>query len=763
MIRIRLILAHLLFVIATVSNAQMQDYDFNQNLDFDINSMHLTLEINQDTSLIHGVVTWQITALVDSLNQISFISVRSDIKSVRIDEISNSFDVSGDTLVIKPDVSFVMDQSFKLEIVYDANPDFSLHQTDNGTIWSSFLPAARTELFPSILNPSMQFTTDIRLILPLDWKGVANGVFVTSTLMPEEKRLFHWRSNVPVSITDIGIVAGKMDYQEAFWGSRSIRIYSETGSNSDFDKTQFLDIVMNKINRLESFIDKEFPYQALTFVYLPDHLWEIRSSGATLGFLFGNGNSIDEQLSRVLASQIFGSYHRPKNLSEANHILILQGYLYSLLTDSDVPDYLPWSDYPEVKVDPWIVWSPAVFRNAIYSSLHGTFSANLNKTLLVAITELESAAYDWADYQASHFSLSELSYPQIEISSDTKKELYTINYIIHENSNRYSIEFLPEGNYEHRIFPLKVRQFSSGNINDVDYLVSTAGDVISFTSAGYIENMYAVDVSDSIVITENKPAQFWVYQLRSDSDYEKRIESAVGFSRVKDDPDIQLFLQDLIRSEPDELVKSFLIESYADLTNGALGTHQRFIPLLDNSSGLVKRAALNALMNYPGNEQVQQAVFRVISLSNDIGFVNRAIEIYKEITDEAEFFSVARRLLIEDLQDLQFTATIFPLIVTTDQGREFAPNMMQYLEREYPYFLRILALNTLKEMEISPSYWLEILPELLNDSDPRIRFNGLDLITKFEKNQVAEILEGRISAEYDVRVLHKVQKLLHEM
>jgi hypothetical protein len=278
-----------------------------------------------------------------------------------------------------------------------------------------------------------------------------------------------------------------------------------------------------------------------------------------------------------------------------------------------------------------------------------------------------------------------------------------------------------------------VRQFSSGNINDVDYLVSTAGDVISFTSAGYIENMYAVDVSDSIVITENKPAQFWVYQLRSDSDYERRIESAVGFSRVKDDPDIQLFLQDLIRSEPDELVKSYLIESYADLTNGALGTHPTFIPLLDNSSDLVKLAALNALMNYTGNEQVQQAVFRVISMSNDIGFVNRAIEIYNEITDEAEFFSVARSLLIEDLQDLQFTATIIPLIVTTDQGREFAPNMMQYLEREYPYFLRILALNTLKEMEISPSYWLEILPELLNDSDPRIRYNGLDLIAKFEK------------------------------
>jgi hypothetical protein len=762
---IQKILYTLLFslILVSISSAQILDYEKDPVFDFEFRSMHLTLELSKDTSIISGVVTWLMSAQTDSINQIRLISVRSNIKSIRIDEIIADFEHIGDTLLISQSEYFQIDELFKLEIVYEANPQFSLYRTTSGTIWSSFLPSARTDLFPSLPHPKIQFTTDIRLILPLEWKGIANGVFVTSTLMPEEKRLYHWGSTVPVSVTDIGIVAGMLEYKEAFIGSRSIRIYTESEGTNTLDKTIFLDSVLEKINRLESVTGKEFPYQSMTFIELPDHQWEVRSSGATLGFLFQNANTIEEQLSRILASQVFGSYYRTPSLSEANHILVLQGYLYSLFSDMSVPDYSRWQEFPEFESETWGIWSPEIFSRSIYTSLEGSFSTHLNKTILSAITELESGAYSWADFQSMHYAFDDLSYPELESRPDLHKEYYTINYDFDEQTNRYSIEFIPEGNYEQRILSLRLRQFSSGNVNEVDYMVSTAGDLISFTSSGFIQNIYVIEADDSLVFTENKPAQFWVYQLRSDSNYERRIESAVGFSRVTDDPDIQLFIQDLIRNEPDEIVKASLVESYGILTRGASGTHQRFIPLLDNPSILIRRAALNALRNYPGNEQVQQAVFRIISLSDDFDFVNHAIEVYRDITDEAEFFSVARSLLIEDLGDLYFTPSIIPLIVTTEAGKQFAPNLMQYLESNYPFYLRNLTLNILKEMEISPSYWLDILPELLNDSDTRVRFIGLDLISKFEKRQVLEILEGRISVEYDVRVLHKVQKLLHNM
>lgn len=763
MIRIYFSTLYILLLISSVSFAQLLDYESDPMADFEFRNLHLTLEVHQDTSIINGVATWQMAAQADSLNQIRLISTKSAIKSVRINEVSSDYTLFNDTLTITSSEYFTIDREFKLEIVYEADPHSGLRRTGNGTIWSSYLPGAQTDLFPSIPHPKNQFITDIRLILPSHWKGIANGVYVTSTLMPEEKRMYYWRSNVPVSVTDIGIVAGDLDYKEAFVGSRSIRIYTETGNNNSIDKTLFLDMVLEKLNRLEVAIGKDFPYQAMTFVELPDHKWEVRSSGATLAYIFKNGNNIEEQMSRILASQIFGSYHRAPTLSDANHILLFQGYLYGQLTDLTTPDYSDWKDFPEFETPTWAIWSPDKFSKAVYTALNGSISSHLNNQILDAITELESGTYTWSDYQTSHYVLDELFYPDIESPPDKTFEYYTINYEFDELTNRYSIEFIPEADYGSRIIILRMRQFTSGNVNEVDYMVSTAGDMISFTSAGYLENIYVIDAEESYIFTENKPAQFWVYQLRSDSDYQRRIESAIGFSRATDDPDIQLFLQDLIRNEPDELVKSHLIESYAALTSGATGTHQLFIPFLDSSSDVIKHAALQALKNYAGNGQVQQAVFGVISLSPDIDLVNRAIEVYRGITDEDEFFSVARSLLIEDLQDLHFTPAILPLIVTTERGKQFAPNLMQYIESEYPFFIRNLALNILKEMEISPSYWLEILPEFLSDSDNRVRFIGLDLTSKFEKKQVAEILEGRISAEYDVRVLHKVQKLLHDM
>jgi hypothetical protein len=763
MIRTTFISIQFLLILSSISFAQILDYEVDPSLDFEFRNLHLTLEIHQDTSTINGVATWQMAAQVDSVNQIRLISVRSTIKSIRINEVASDFTLENDTLTITHSNYFDVDREFKLEIVYEANPQFGLHRTEKGTIWSSYHPGTRTDLFPSIPHPKIQFKTDIRLILPTDWKGVANGVYVTSTLMPEEKRLFYWRSTIPISVTDIGIIAGRLDYKEAFVGSRSIRIYTETDTNSSIDKTLFLDLVLEKLNRLETVIGKDFPYQSLTFVGLSDHKWEVRTTGATLGYIFENGNAIEEQLSRILAYQIFGSYHRALTLAEANHILLFQGYLYGQLSDVTIPEYTAWKDFPRIMTPSWAIWSPEKFSNAVFTAIKGTISSYLNNQILEAITELESGAYTWTDYQTSHYVLDELFYPKIESPPDLKIEHFTIRYEFDENTNRYTIEFIPEGDYESRILTLRMRQFTSGSVNEVEYMVSTAGDLISFTSAGSIDNMYVIDTEETFVFSENKPAQFWVFQLRSDSDYERRIESAIGFSRVTDDPDIQLFLQDLIRNEPDELVKSHLIESYAALTNGATGTQQRFLPFLDSSSNVIKHAALQALKNYPGNESVQQAVFRVISLSSDIDFVNRAIEIYQTITDEDEFFNVARSLLIEDLQDLHFTPAILPLIVTTERGKQFAPNLMQYMESQYPFFLRNLSLNILKEMEISPSYWLEILPELLSDSDPRIRYAGLDLTSKFEKKQVAEILKGRISAEYDVRVLHKVQKLLHDM
>lgn len=742
---------------------QISDYSLEPATDFEFHNMQLTLEVVPESDTFRGVVTWSMSAIRDSVKQIKLIALRSDVKSVRVDEQLSDFEFAGDTLVIEVGRYLNINDPLKLEIIYAASPLFGVHKTPNGTYWSSLLPGVRSDLFPSIPHPSIQTTTDIRLILPQDWKGVANGVFVSTTLMPEGKRLYHWKSSVPVAVTDIGIIAGKLDYWEEKINSIPVRVYAEADAVMGEDVQALFVSMQSKFDILTETLRSDYPYQALNIVLLPDHMWETRTAGAALGYLFENGNDTESQLARILSAQFFGSFHRMPVLSAGNHILLMQAYLYKELLNSDTDVNSAWSDYPEFEDDSWKIWSPGIFDKALLTLSGDTAGSFVDGTVIKELAELPGSVYTWEDYQTSLHVLENEEYPGLREPAALNKEYYTINYSYDEASNRYSIEVVPDGYYENRILPLVVRQFSAGSVNDVDYMISTRGDEISFASANYIENIYLINSDESLVFTENKPAHFWVYQLRSDSNYERRIESAVGFSRVTDDPDIQLFLQDLIRNEPDELVKSKLVESYASLTSGALGTHQRFISLLDDRSPLVRYSALDALRKYPGNEQAQQAVFRIISLSPDVDYVNQAISVYKDIIDEEEFFSVARSLLVEDLNDLNFTAAIIPLIVQTERGKEFAPNLMQYLEAGYPFYLRNLALNTLKEMEISPSYWLDILPELLIDTDPRVRYLALDLIPKIDKNQAVELLNSRSFNEYDVRILHKVQNLLQNM
>jgi hypothetical protein len=159
---------------------------------------------------------------------------------------------------------------------------------------------------------------------------------------------------------------------------------------------------------------------------------------------------------------------------------------------------------------------------------------------------------------------------------------------------------------------------------------------------------------------------------------------------------------------------------------------------------------------------VKRAVFRIISTSQDFEFVNTAIAVYFEVVDDEEFYSVGRGLLHEDQQDLYFTATIIPLLVRTERGKLFAPNLMRYMGAEYDFSMRILTFNVLKEMEISASSWRSILPSMLADGDPRIRYAALEKVRLMEAEDRRSVLSGRAFTEYDVRVLHRLQELLSD-
>lgn len=756
----------LLFVVykiftAAELNAQVHDYAYPFEYPFEFHHLQLTLEIPEKETVFRGVATWQMSAKQDNLSEIELIAIRTDIKSVRINERTVEHRAKGDTLVITIEDPFQSFVRFKLEIVYLTDTKFGVHQTKNGTIWSSLLPGARSDLFPSIPHPSVQVPTDIRLIMHHEWKGVANGYQLATTLLPEDQRLYHWRSEIPVAVTDIAIVAGRLDFTEVRQAGKRYRVYTEENAYSDEERLTLLERVLKYTSLVEYRLDSRIPFEGFNVVMLPDHRWETRFSSGSIAYLFENGGDPNEQLLRGLLSQYFGSAQRGPDLEHSHVQLAMQGYLFNALKDSvDIDDSVQIEHYPDFTNTPWQVWGPDYWN---YSKSYSNPEFDrIMEGGLSRFGRLNPGVFTWDRYLKSIGTEDIVDSPVVSKPQEVRHESYTITYYFDDISNRYDLELVPNGNFAPRFMPLRIRQFESGNASNLDLLVSTRGDRIHLNISEFVQNLYVINDNPDIHYVEVKPANFWVYQLRNDGDAARRNEAAKGFALVQEDPDVQFILQELIANEPDNEVKANLVTSYAQLLNGSAGTHTRFVSLLRDSSRVVRFAALDALKFYPNTDAAQREVFRIISSSDDIKYVNKAIDVYSIIVNEREFFSVARSLLFEDREDLNFTDVLIPLIVKSEQGQTFAPNLMGYMDETYDYSLRKLTFDTLKMLKISPSYWQDILPYLLADKDPRIRYMSLELAKLLEPSTFDDIISERYFNEYDVRVLQKLQQLRNQ-
>jgi hypothetical protein len=758
MIKVFISVVFLILLYPSVVSAQLIDYTEKPALAIVFDNVHLTLEPDTSFHQVKGVATWYLRKIDQVPDSLSFSLYRGEIHSVRVNEVRVDFSYTKNKLYL-PLVSVApTDSLFKIEITYTAKPAFGVHASTTSLYWSSMLPGAGSDLFPSVQLPSVSVTTDIRLIVPNSWKALANGFAAGTTLLHDDRRLYHWRSTSAIPVVDIAMAFGPMDSHIIRSGDIDIQIFSESGSELPISPTTLLNITSDLLSKAESILQIAYPYESLNLIVLNDHLWEPKTASAGLVKLYLNAGDLEHQLVRGVAAQYFGSFQRSFSLADANHILKYQVRLFTLLNpDIQLPDfdndYIPHGT-------PWNQLSPQSWLSVFaWMKEYGDGSRLFQPEQLAKLLSYGSGSFSSIDY----LMMLEEDLPRFPTLSDATLQpvqQFSVLYTHDDENQRISIEFIPDSVYNDRYIPVLLRQFSDGTTTDLEFQIGSRGDRISINANGFTNNLYLLNSDKYLRFTEIKPAEFWRFQLRNDADYSKRLEAAEGFGRISDDPDIQLFLQDLIRTEPDEHVRSRLVQSFAQLTRGATGTQQRFITWLTDPSELVRTQAMIALKAYKQNQTAMDAVYRVISTSQDISLVNLAIDTYFSIAPSSEFFATGRGLLVEDQKDLLFTRTILPLIIQTEQGRNFAPNLMQYLESEFPFFIRNVAFEILKDAEISASYWQDLLPILLADSDPRVRYLSVPFLNKIDQDSASTIASELVQNEYDVRVLQQLQELL---
>jgi len=739
---------------------------------FEYHHLQLTLEIPESENVIKGVATWQVSPLVSDLADIRFVTMRTDIKAVLVNEQPAQFMMRADTLLVELRDPPDQHVRFKVEIMYQSEPEFGLFRPDSNLIRSSLNPGSSKALMPVLINKYSRVPTDIRVMVAHDWQAVSNGRLLANILLPENKRIYHWRSERPVSIDDISLAAGKLVYHQQYPDSHTgsqITLHYRSYDLNEQDYQRIFQTSKDVVAAAERVMDQSLPFGNLNLIYLPDHLWDTRSSVSAFGYIYGNGADIQTQIIRNVAYQYFGAAKTGNSIQAQELTLALQAVLAGKISrDLGIKlDFTSAADYPSWSTEVWNVWSSNSWLEAVQleqrtHQQRGLYTRDqlhafeLLRSHLRAIFKASDETYSWAEILQAFSTMEQIPWPRLSLPDDELIERYTLIYVLDEETSRFQIELIPDEQYDSRNLQLQLRMFVDGAVTDRELLISNQGDRIQLSPHGWVENMYLVDSDESMIFTEIKPASFWLYQLRRDSDPLRRIESAQGFGRVRDDPDVQLILLDLVRNEPDEFVRAYLVESLAAIVGGAFGTHQRFVDLLRDPSMLVRNAALQALSNYNGSEAVQRELFRIISQSQDIDFVNLAIGVYKQVVDQQEFYSVARGLLHEDLDELLFTESIIPLILKTEQGIRFAPNLLIYTDGNFPISLRLTVLDTLQDIEMDGQFWQDVLPELVTDSDPRIRYHSLYSVGRLQQRQRDTLLTDRAYNEFDLRILEKV-------
>lgn len=304
---------------------------------------------------------------------------------------------------------------------------------------------------------------------------------------------------------------------------------------------------------------------------------------------------------------------------------------------------------------------------------------------------------------------------------------------------------------------LPLRQYIGGTIIPSPLTVASAGDEIRMSIASRIDNLTVSDEFSEIDVVESKPGRFWLYQLRTSTDPEKRRLAAEALGSVTDAPDVGLALSSLFRNEADPGVKAALLRSYAAQSAGRIGSHPLILNAL-REKGELRLVAMHELGRYTQSEPVIEAVSQTIRTSDDIPMVNAALKTYQRLVTQDISDDLMRRLLNEDSQ-ADFALTI----LTSFQGRPeaaiIAPRARFYLNENFSWNVRKSVLSILTATEKDSSSIRDVFTRHAADPDPRFRNALLDAVHLLTPEDREAFVRDRLQTEYDPRLLARIRSM----
>ncbi len=728
---------------------------------YDILHAEINLDLDNSQHLVRGEVTYQIKSKIDKLHELPIHANELSIDQISVNNEELGFRINDDYVFIQLRDTLEEREEVALTIKWQSASHFGLHQSKDGSFWSSLNPLSHRHWLPGFDHPREAFTFECSIDIPNEMEVLFNGDLGEISPASKHKKRVRWSSETEVPATGLGFVSGNFSISEMTAGLTKIRLFHDIS-----DQKIAADLIVEAARlkkEIEQVLSFENPWDALNMVLLPDNFWMERTHGSGTIYLFDRLGNLKNQLMRGMYAQWFGEYQRFEQYLNFNNVgehSLLSTSLHFQLMDSKV-----FIDNPDslVLIDSWNTWQ----ENYLYEPIQ--FRSSVDNSLDELVREFKGVV-GFEDYSEVWYEQTGVPYFDVNPYESEKYKnqpmepsLYEVKLKVNEATSELSFYFdLVKGTgktlssltlFEHQFDVVTSQEIIfTGNKDSVTVSMPRSTEFFTLES----ETIALENISFNEI-----PVYFLLNQLRSENPVD-RISAAKSLLQHSNNPDLQLALSDILSFEDDEIIIAALYEALAAVMKGASGTEQQFINQINHLSEPIQRSAIKALSFYPKSDHAKSTLYSKV-LTSEGSIFEVSVETYNKMASKSEMEHVLRKIFEVDTVGTKIQK-IIEISESLRSNMYTLEIMDEFLMGGNEYEFREKALNHLYSFDKDFERWKSRLDVLLTDKDPRIRYWLIDKIPSFySKDESLTFLSTMYTNEYDPRILLKIKEVNNQL
>ena len=765
----------ILFVVLSflmTGNSYAQNWDYELYPRADIELIHLDAEIKiESDGRIEGDIMYTATLKNSFADTIFFDAASLDIQSVTLNGSVADFIVQDLKLIIIPDEPFPRDAEIQIGINYEGFPSFGIHQSATGTIWTSLLPLTTRHWLPIIDSPRTQLLTDLIITHPAGTTVASNGRKGVSEVIDTEYEQTSFSTENRVSASSLGwalfndvqtvstVTSESVRNSYSIFSRRSdpqLYVYTETGQNPE----EFLLTAAAVYNRVIDEMDMEIPYGDLQIMILEDDFLETKQTGEGLLFVYENKGSIKAQIERGIVAMFSESVIKSPSWSDSDAARIAEAFLLSQfdvdLTGDEKRTFDPYNIY---SAQNGLKWQHFLTQEAPDAFVEGV-EIMFNKRSLETPQIFGWSKFSDMIYDVTGRAWAEGFEPQVP-EPEAEDTTYSYRAVIEweEGSTTAEIRFAADSIATDELVTVEaeVVGLSETQVRELTFTGASDGVVLNVPSM--LENIkLMVRERNDVVLKPEKPFLFWMYQLRNDDEEERRAEAASGISSYSDNPDIELLLNDVLRSEESDMVIAEVLNAMSEITDGASGTDERFMQFSGSNYAMnIRIAAVEALSNYGGNERVISRLQSMVRQESNETLQQKALISIGEITEPQRFANISESFITQGIVPDQ-SSFLLNILAGKGAGERAVELADRALSQDLAFQEKKEVVKFLISVDQSPGNWMNRLADLLQSPHPGVRITAAEAIGKLSVNDRNSIIESVMQNEFDERVRRALRR-----